>query len=65
MHSGLIIEEARKALDLTQKELGDLAGVDHSTVSRIERGIINAPARTIKLLTDALGQETANRRGAA
>lgn len=65
MHSGLIIEEARKALDLTQKELGDLAGVDHSTVSRIERGIINAPARTIKLLTDALGQETATRRGVA
>ena len=65
MHSGEIISEARKALGLTQKELGDLAGVDHSTVSRIERGLINAPARTIKALTDALGQEKASRRGAA
>lgn len=56
MHSGLIIEQARKTLGLTQKQLGDLADVDHSTVSRIERGIINAPARTIKALTDALGR---------
>ena len=65
MHSGLVIEEARKALNLTQKQLGELAGVDHSTVSRIERGIINAPARTIKALTDALGRATSERRGAA
>jgi transcriptional regulator with XRE-family HTH domain len=64
MHSGLIIEEARKALGLTQEQLGEIAGVDHSTVSRIERGLTNPPARTIKALTDALGQARAER-GAA
>jgi transcriptional regulator with XRE-family HTH domain len=64
MHSGLIIEEARKALGLTQEQVGELAGVDHSTVSRIERGLTNPPARTIKALTDALGQARAER-GAA
>lgn len=55
MHSGQVIKAARKALKMTQKELGDLAEVDHSTVSRIERGVINPPARTLKALTDALG----------
>jgi transcriptional regulator with XRE-family HTH domain len=65
MHSGVIIQQARKTLGLTQKELADLAEVDHSTVSRIERGIINPPARTVKALTDALGQATAERRAAS
>lgn len=65
MHSGPVIEQARKALGLTQKELAELAGVDHSTVSRIERRIINPPARTIKALTDALGGAIAEKRGAA
>lgn len=65
MHSGEIIGQAREALGLTQKELGDLAGVDHSTVSRIERGLYDPPARTVKALTDALGQEKAVRRGGA
>jgi transcriptional regulator with XRE-family HTH domain len=64
MHSGVIIEEARKALGLTQEQLGELAGVDHSTVSRIERGLTNPSGRTIKALTDALGQARAER-GAA
>lgn len=65
MHSGEIIRDARKALNLTQQELGDRAGVDHTTISRIERGLINSPARTLKALTDALGQAKAERRGAA
>lgn len=65
MHSGLVISEARKALNLTQKQLADLSDVDHSTISRIERGLINPPARTVKALTDALGQAAAARRGAA
>lgn len=56
---------ARKALNLTQEELGELAGVDHTTISRIERGLINSPARTLKALTDALGQVKAGKRGAA
>jgi transcriptional regulator with XRE-family HTH domain len=59
MHSGVVIEAARKALHLTQKQLGELAGVDHTTVSRIERGVYSAPPRTVKALTDALGQAKA------
>lgn len=65
MHSGEIIREAREALNLTQEQLGELAGVDHSTISRIERGLIDSPPRTIKALTDALGQKKARKRGAA
>lgn len=56
MHSGTVIAKARKTLGLTQKQLAELADVDHSTVSRIERGLINPPARTVKALTDALGR---------
>lgn len=55
MHTGEIIKTAREALNLTQKELGELAGLDHTTVSRIERDVYEAPRRTIKALTDALG----------
>jgi transcriptional regulator with XRE-family HTH domain len=65
MHSGTIIREAREALDLTQEQLGELAGVDHSTISRIENGLIASPPRTIKALTDALGQEKARQEAAA
>lgn len=65
MHSGEIIRDARKALNLTQEQLGDRAGVDHTTISRIERGLINSPPRTLKALTDALGQIKAEQRGAA
>jgi len=63
-HTGLVIKAARKALNMTQRELADLAEVDHTTVSRIERGETNPPARTIKALTDALGLAM-GQRGAA
>lgn len=56
MHTGTVIKTARKALNLTQKELALLASVDHTTVSRIERGETNPPPSTVKALTDALGQ---------
>ena len=65
MPSEVVIQSARKALGLTQKELADLAGLDHTTVSRIERGVYDAPARTIKALTDALGRAMAAKRGVA
>lgn len=64
MHSGRVIKATRKALKMTQEELAELAGVDHTTISRIERGVTHPPARTIKVLTDALGQAIAER-GAA
>lgn len=61
MHTGDVIKTAREALNLTQKQLGDLAGLDHTTVSRIERGVYDAPRYTIKALTDALGEAKAER----
>lgn len=64
MHKGEIIREAREALGLTQKQLGELAGLHHTAVSRIERNLYDAPARTIKALNDALGKAMAER-GAA
>lgn len=56
MHTGEVIKAAREALNMTQKELGELAGLDHTAISRIERGVYDPPARTVKSLTDALGQ---------
>lgn len=61
MHSGLVIKATRKALKMTQEELADLAGLDHTTISRIERGLTYPPARTVKALTDALGQAISER----
>jgi transcriptional regulator with XRE-family HTH domain len=64
MQTGEVIRAAREALELTQKQLAERAGLDHSTVSRIECDAYEAPARTIKAITDALGEAKAER-GAA
>jgi|GEM_PF-6089627 transcriptional regulator with XRE-family HTH domain len=34
-----LIKERRNALNLTQKQLADLVGVDRTTISKIENGI--------------------------
>jgi len=34
-----LIKEKRAALNLTQKQLADLVGVDRTTISKIENGI--------------------------
>jgi transcriptional regulator with XRE-family HTH domain len=47
------IRETRKALGLTQAELAEMLGVDHSTVSRLESGIIPLTLRT-QLALEAL-----------
>lgn len=65
MHTGEFIKTAREALNMTQRELAELVGLDHTTVSRIERDVYVAPRYTIKALTDALGQAKAERRGGA
>lgn len=53
------LRQARVAKALTQQELGDQAGVRHTTVSNLECG--NRPARfsTIRKLAAALGVEPA------
>lgn len=49
---------------MTLRDLASRSGVDYTTISRIERSEYNPPARTIKALTDALGQAISER-GAA
>src|SRR5689334_2185722 len=45
--------QRRRRLGLTCEELGTLAGVDHSTVSLIERGKSRPTAKTANALVDA------------
>lgn len=54
-HTGLVILRTRKALKMSLRELAERSSVDYSTISRIERGEYDPPARTIKAITDALG----------
>lgn len=63
-HTGPVIRETRKQLKMTLRDLASRSGVDYTTISRIERSQYNPPARTIKALTDALGQAISER-GAA
>lgn len=44
----------RKRKKITQKELGDILGVKHNTVSDYERGIISPEQDTLFSLSDAL-----------
>jgi len=52
----------RAALDLTQKQLADLAGVRQETVSRLESGKHSPTARTLEKIERAL-DKAAQRRG--
>lgn len=52
------LAEIRMALDLTQKELAEIIGIDQSNVSRIERGPINSTEiGTLEAYVNALGGE--------
>lgn len=46
---------ARRRREMTLAELADQVGVDHSNLSRIERGLQQASARTAERLVKALG----------
>lgn len=54
-HTGPVIRATRKQLKMSLRELAERSEVDYTTISRIERGLTNPPARTIKAITDALG----------
>lgn len=58
-HTGTMIRETRKAQDLSLRDLAKLSEVDHSTLSRIENGLIDPSPRTVKAITDALGRHMA------
>lgn len=49
------IKEARKAKELTLKQLGTLLGISESAVSNIERGRNKPSGSTLMLLCDNLG----------
>lgn len=48
------IRERRTDLHMTQAELGELAGVNSSTVSQVERGNVTPTPPTLRALLDAL-----------
>lgn len=52
---GARIKDARKAKGLTQKQLADMLGCAHTTVSKYEQGEIeNMPRARMKLLAETL-----------
>ena len=58
-HSGTVIREARKARKLSLRDLATLAEVDYSTLSKVERGLVEPSPRWLKAVTDALGKHMA------
>ena len=58
-HSGTVIQAARKAQNLSLRELATLADVDYSMLSKVERGLVNPSARWLKDVLDALGKHMA------
>lgn len=55
-HAGTAIRAMRKAQKLTLRELAELAEVDYSTLSKVERNLHEPSARWLKAVTDALGK---------
>jgi len=58
-HAGTVVQAARKAQKLSLRELAELAEVDYSTLSKVERGLVEPSARWLKAVTDALGKHMA------
>lgn len=52
------LADIRLALDITQREMADIMGIDQSNVSRIERGkFSNTEVGTLQAYIEALGGE--------
>jgi len=58
-HTGAVIQTARKAQNLSLRDLARLSEVDYSMISRIERGLVDPSPRVVKALTEALGRYAA------
>ena len=52
---GQAIKQARQERNLTQEQLGNLAGVQKAQISKIENSVKNARFETILKVFDALG----------
>lgn len=55
-HAGTAIRAMRRAQDLSLRDLAALAEVDYSTLSKVERGLVEPSPRWLKAVTDALGR---------
>lgn len=58
-HTGWVIRRARKTQKLTLRDLAQLAEVDYSMLSKVERGLVDPSPRWLKQVTDALGKHMA------
>ena len=56
---GNTIKNRRKVLNITQKHLAELAGVNVNTIARIENGSISPGIEVINSILDVLGMELA------
>ncbi len=56
-HIGKIIQERRDYLNLTQKDVAEMAGITFKSISEIELGIRNPSINTLKSILDVLGLE--------
>ena len=54
---GKIIQERRGYLNLTQKDVAEMAGITFKSISEIELGIRNPSLNTLKSILDVLGLE--------
>ena len=52
---GKIIQERRDYLNLTQKDVAEMAGITFKSISEIELGIRNPTINTLNRLLDVLG----------
>ena len=58
---GIQIKERRKALEITQTELADLAGISTNTVVAVERGQGDPKISTYLSICEVLGLEMATK----
>jgi len=54
---GKIIQERRGYLNLTQKDVAEMAGITFKSISEIELGIRNPSLNTLKSILEVLGLE--------
>lgn len=54
---GKIIHERRGYLNLTQKDVAEMAGITFKSISEIELGLRNPSLNTLKSILDVLGLE--------
>jgi transcriptional regulator with XRE-family HTH domain len=54
---GKIIQERRDYLNLTQKDVAEMAGITFKSISEIELGVRNPSINTLNSILDVLGLE--------